>query len=120
MNPPNFPRAWGRIYAEDGTYIWQVVQPDANGNASYVYITQLIQVLKMSLGESPIYSNYGIPAQRSVMQQIFPDFYVNQTQQQFAPFFAALSITKMPSREPMYQINLTTFQGTVFNATIPV
>ena len=113
-------RVWGRVYAIDGSYQWQVVTPDASGHPDYVYITQLVQVLKLSLGESPFYANFGIPAQRAIVQQIFPDFYVNQVQQQFAQYFASLTITKLNSPEPMYKIDLTTNQGTTVNIAIPV
>ena len=116
------PRVWGRVYAVPftGAYVWQVVTPDENGHPDYVYITNLIQVLKLNLGESPFYANFGIPAQRSVVQQVFPDFYVNMTQQQFAQYFASLTIAKIPSASPMYRVNLTTMQGTTVAMDIPV
>ena len=101
-------RTYGRVNG-----VWtEVTEPE------YVLITTLIQVLKLILGESPFYANYGIPAQQSVIQQIFPDFYVNMTQQQFSRAFAALSISKVPSTTPTYNINLVTMQGTRFNADI--
>ena len=106
-------RTYGRVAG-----VWTEVDTDANGNSEYVLITTLIQVLKLNLGESPFYANYGIPAQQSVIQQIFPDFYVNVTQQQFAGFFASLSISKVPSTTPTYNVNLTTTQGTKFQAEI--
>lgn len=87
------------------------VTTDADGFNDYVWITTLIQCLKLSPGESPFYSNHGIPAQRSVIQQVFPDYYVAQTQQQFAPYFAALIVSKLPNAEPTYRIDITTQQG---------
>lgn len=112
-------RTYGRVYSADGTtYRWVEVSTDPTGANDYVYITTLIQVLKLNLGESPFYAQFGIPAKPSVVQQVFPDFYVSRTQQQFAPFFAALTIAKMPLRTPTYRVNLTTNQGTKVQADI--
>lgn len=117
---PTSPRVWGRTNNGVPPYTWVAVTPDANGSQSYLNITWLIQVLKLNLGESPIYSNYGIPAQQSVMTQIFPDFYVQQVQQQFAPYFASLQISKVPSTSPIYNVAITTLEGTIFNEDIAV
>ncbi len=113
-------RVWGRVYAEDGSYTWQAVETAADGSNDYVYATNLIQVCKLNPGESPFYSNYGIPGQRAISQQIPPDYYVALTQQQFAGFFAALVVTKVNSATPTYRINLTTHQGVQIAAEIPV
>lgn len=113
-------RTFGRIYNEDGTSKWVEVSTDADGFNDYVYVTTLIQCLKLFLGESPFYATYGIPAQRSVIQQIFPDFYVNQTQTQFAPFFASLIVSKRQLPTPVYDINLVTNQGVKVSTSIPV
>ncbi len=113
-------RTYGRVTQPDGTQKWVVVEAEENGNFEYGYITTLIQVLKLSQGESPFYSNYGIPAQRAVIQQVFPDFYVNLIQQQFASFFASLQITKKNSATPTYEINILTTNGTPFRAEIAV
>ena len=122
-------RAWGRTYNKDGTYQWVEVTTDANGFNDAVYITELIQVLKLSLGESPFYAQYGIPAVRSVVQQVFPDYYVAATQRQFAPFFASLiiiampvPITSSPTGRPIsqYKVNIVTNQGATINLVIPV
>lgn len=113
-------RIWGRVYAVDGTWTWQPVETAADGSNDYVYVTNLIQVLKLNLNESPFYANYGIPAQRTVIQQVFPDFFVSQTQAQFAPFFASLIIAKLAGPTPRYRVNITTNQGVKINAEIPV
>jgi hypothetical protein len=112
-------RTYGRTYDEYGVPTWVEVQTDSNGDNSYVYITTLIQCLKLVLGESPFYANYGIPAIQSVVQQILPDFYVNQTQSQFAPYFASLIVSKQTSDPPTYLVNLVTKQGTKFQEVIP-
>lgn len=112
-------RTWGRVNG-----IWTEVQTDANGHDDYVWITTLIQCLKLSPGESPFFSNYGIPAQQSLVTQIFPDFFVALTQSQFAQYFATLNVSKQPpakgTNNPTYLINLITNQGTVVNQTIAV
>jgi len=111
-------RTFGRIKNEDGTMSWVQVSTSANGDNSYVYLTTLIQVLKLVLQESPFYANYGIPAIQSVVQQILPDFYVMQTQAQFAPYFASLIISRTSADPPTYQVNVVTKQGARINETV--
>jgi hypothetical protein len=114
-------RTYGRVYNQlDGTYKWVEVSTDVNGHNDYVWLTTLVQCLKLNLNESPFYANYGIPAQPSVITQIFPDFYVNQTQTQFAKYFASLIVSKISSPTPTYRINAITNQGTTVAADIPV
>ncbi len=113
-------RTYGRIFHGDGTWTWTEVDTDAQGYDDYVWITTLVQVLKLSPGESPFYANYGIPAQRALVQQVFPDYYVALTQAQFAPFFASLIISKVPAPDPTYNVNLTTNQGVKMALNIPV
>ena len=88
-----------------------VVETTPDGQNDGVYLTTLAQVFKLNLGESPFYRDYGIPAKPSVVQQIFPDFYVARTQRQFAPFFASLLVAKEASPTPTYRVNVTTNQG---------
>ncbi|MBV8060460.1 MAG: hypothetical protein JO253_02900 [Alphaproteobacteria bacterium] len=114
-------RSYGRITQPDGTLSWVQVNPDANGFDDPIWLTTLAQCLKLSLNESPFYANYGIPAQRAVVQQIFPDFYVAQTQSQFAQYFASLIVAKVPNpAQPEYNINVVTHQGAKIVATVPV
>jgi hypothetical protein len=113
-------RTWGRTYNEDGTYQWVEVTTDAQGFNDNVYLTTLVQVLKLNLNESPFYGNYGIPQQQTVVTQVFPDYYAVQTQMQFAPYFAALSITRVPSSNPpTYNVNAVTHSGATLETTIP-
>jgi hypothetical protein len=122
-------RTWGRTYDLLGNPTWQLVQTDANGLNDNVYITALAQVLKLNLGESPFYADYGIPAHQSVVTQIAPDFYMTRTQQQFAKFFASLTITKLAPTPPIsgraapsptYQIRAVTHTGVILPpVTIP-
>ncbi len=105
---------------------WVEVDTTSAGYNDYVYITTLIQVLKLNLGESPFYGNYGIPAKPSIVQQVAPDFYVMRTQQQFAGRFASLTIARAPApvgypiNTPTYQVAVTTHQGFKLSATVPI
>lgn len=112
-------RTYGRVYSPNGTYKWVVVTTDANGFNDLVYVTTLIQVLKLNLAESPFYSNWGLPAKQSVLQQIAPDFQMALTQQQFAPYFAALTLAKTAAYPPTYRINAVTHQGSIISVEIP-
>lgn len=105
-------RTWGRV-TDPLTFkkTWVEVTTDANGFNDLVYLTDLVQVFKLNLGESPFYSNFGLPAKPSVVQQVFPDFYVNYTQQQFAQYFASLIIAKRPSSTPTYDVSVVTKYG---------
>ena len=114
-------RTYGRIKDSDGNYTqWVEVSQEATGNFESGYATTLIQVLKLSLGESPFYANYGIPAQRSVIQQVFPDYYVTITQQQFAKYFASLTISKVQSTDPVYNVDIVTTYGTKITNEVAV
>lgn len=114
-------RSYGRIFNEDGTYTWVEIDTDANGFNDAIFATTLIQCLKLNLGESPFYSQYGIPAKQSVIQQIWPDYNVALTQQQFASFFASLIIAKQAQAlVPTYTVNIVTNQGAKLIATVAV
>lgn len=113
-------RTYGRI-TDPLTKVktWVVITTDKNGDNDLVYLTTLIQTLKLNLNESPFYSNYGIPAEASVLQQIFPDYYVAMTQSQYAQFFASLIITKVPSPTPVYRVNVVTKRGVKLELSVP-
>ena len=114
-------RTYGRVLNPDtGKLEWVKVETDEAGHDDYVWITTLIQWLKLNIGESPFYANYGIPAQRPLIQQVFPDFYVMQTQRQFAKYFASLIISKQPGTTPIYNIALVTNQGTKLMTRIAI
>jgi hypothetical protein len=114
-------RAWGRTYNENGTYQWvAVTAPDANGQSDAFYVTALAQCLKLNLGESPIYANSGIPQYQTIMTQTFPDFYVMRIQQQYAQYFASLTINRVPgSLPPQYNVSAVTHSGAIISQNIP-
>ncbi len=113
-------RSYGRIGQINGAGgTWVEVDTDANGLNDQVYLTTLVQCLKLNLGESPLYANYGIPAPQSVVTQVMPDFYAAQTQTQFAPYFASLVIQRQNGGgAPIYSVRALCHSGAILTATI--
>jgi hypothetical protein len=121
-------RTYGRTRdVVTGKKTWWVVATDTNGFNDSVYLTTLAQVCKLNLGESPFFANYGIPAHPSVVMQIFPDYYMVRTQQQFSKFFASLILTAAPILQgapdddgrpvPAYNIQVLTNYGSIIGLT---
>ncbi len=113
-------RTYGRVGQVDGIGgSWVEVSTDANGSDENVYLTTLVQTLKLNLGESPFFGNYGIPAQQSVITQVFPDFYAARTQQQFAPLFSSLVIQRVQgSTPPVYAVRAACASGSILTASV--
>lgn len=108
-----------------GVKKWWVVTTDVNGYNDSVYLTALAQVVKLNLGESPFFANYGIPAHPSVVMQIYPDFYMTRIQQEYAGYFAFLLLTKIPDAvdedfrpAPSYMINVLTNYGSMIGIRV--
>jgi hypothetical protein len=122
-------RVYGRIVPDilyPNKKRWVEVTTDENGFNDMVYLTNMIQVIKLNLHESPFWSDWGIPAHTSVMTQIAPDFYMNLIQQRFAQYFMLLMLTNLPNRvdedgrpAPAYQYNVVTQYGAVLTNVIP-
>lgn len=109
-------RTWGRVNG-----VWTEVETTVDGDDTPVWITTLIQTLKLELGESPFYAQYGIAARQSIVNQIAPDYSVSIIQQQFARYFASLSIQRVISAgDPTYAINAVTLRGQTIFQTIAV
>lgn len=138
-------RTWGRIPAETSqypagigefiiglsaiggqdasNYVWVEVLTDESGNNDAVWLTTLIQVLKLNYGESPLYANYGIPAYSSVLNQIVPDYYATLAQQQFAQYFVTLTLSRQTltdSPTPTYDVSITANPGSILLDPVPV
>ncbi|QGZ66263.1 hypothetical protein [Paraburkholderia acidisoli] len=112
-------RVWGRQYSSDGTYQWVAVTTDSAGFNSNCYLTALCQAIKLNLGESPFYSNTGIPQQQTILTQVNPDFYVQSLQQQYAQYFATLTIVRVVgSNPPQYNITALCPSGAILNTTV--
>jgi hypothetical protein len=94
------------------------VDPDADGNLDSISLTWLIQVLKLNYGESPFYGDWGIPAHPSVVQQVFPDYYIMLTQRRFAGRFLSLAIAKQPLPTPTYNVTVIFHSGAKISAAI--
>jgi len=107
-------RTYGRIANEDGSKTWVTVETDSSGYSDSVWLTTLAQCLKLNLGESPFYASYGIPQYQTIVTQVLPDYYVMQTQTQFSPYFASLTITRVQgSFPPVYQVNAVCHNGAI-------
>jgi hypothetical protein len=106
---------------------WVQVNTDSNGYNDMVWLTTLIQVVKLNLGESPFFANYGIPAHPSVVSQVAPDLYLNRIQQQFAQYFLTLIVSKLPNQpdpdvgapSPTYNISIITTYGAFLSQVVP-
>ncbi|MHB8914730.1 MAG: hypothetical protein ACYC4K_02835 [Thiobacillus sp.] len=97
------------------------MQTDSNGFNDEFYLTALAQCLQLNLGESPFYAQSGIPAQQSVLTQVFPDYYAMLTQAQYAQYFASLTILRQPqSNPPLYNVQAVTHRGALLGANIPI
>lgn len=121
-------RTYGRTYDANGVPTWVEVTTDANGNNDLVWITTLAQVLRLQPNESPRFANFGIPSIASVQQIVPPDIYMARTQQQFAPYFASLIISrgapvagrKGHAPSPSYTVSIITHSGAILPPiTIP-
>ena len=113
-------RVWGRTTNADGSKTWVAVETGPDGLNQEVFVTWLAQVLKLNLGESPFWANWGIPQYQTIMTQIAPDYYVMQTQTFFAGKFAALAISRVSGvTNPTYNINIVTKTGATITAEIP-
>ena len=112
-------RNWARITNADGSKSWVEVTTDANGFNDSVYISALAQTLRLNLNESPFFATLGIPQQQTIITQVFPDWYVQEIQDYYSQFFAALSISRVPlSSPPVYQVSILTNAGAIINATV--
>ena len=121
-------RTYGRI-VPDPLYPdvkkWIEVDIDGNGFDDMIWLTTLIQVIKLNLGESPFFSNYGIPAHPSVVTQIAPDYYMSLTQQRFSSHFMSLIISRRPDGRdtngilsPYYLVTVITKYGAILSAQV--
>jgi len=112
-------RTYGRIYDENGNPTWIEVATDANGLNDAVYLTSLVQAIKLNLGESPFYANVGIPQYQTVVTQVLPDYYMLQMQALYAPFFASLIVNRLAlSNPPTYQVTAITHSGALLTTAI--
>lgn len=129
-------RTYGRIGVTDARGIpiidpttgaqqlqWVEVDTAANGTNDLLMVTAMCQTMLLNYGESPIFANWGIPAQQSVLQQIYPDLYMAIIQQQYAQQFASLTIKRAFAADgftPVYDVVVITHQGVLLTASITI
>lgn len=109
-----------RTYGRNSEGKWVLVETDEYGFNDAIYLTTLVQNLKLSPQESPFFANNGIPAQASVIQQILPTYYVNRLQQQFSQYFSSLQIAMVSDDPPVYNISAITNAGSKIIAQVNV
>lgn len=109
-----------RTYGRDPGGKWVMVETDANGFNDAVYLTTLVQNLKLVPGESPFYAGHGIPANSSVIQQVLPTYYVNRLQRQFSQYFSSLQLLPVSIDPPIYTISVITHSGSKIITTVNV
>jgi hypothetical protein len=109
-----------------GAKTWQVVTTDARGGNDQVYLTALIQCIKLNWNESPVYGNWGIPAHQSILSQVAPNLAMNLMQQRYAQYFASLIITRVPDGvdedgrpAPAYLVNVIFKSGQKVEQVVP-
>jgi hypothetical protein len=121
-------RTYGRIQdVLTGKKTWVKVETGPHGFNDMVMLTTLVQTLKLNLGESPFWADWGIPAYTSIVTQIAPDLYMALMQQRFAPYFMTLMLQKMPNARdeagrpaPYYAITVITNYGATLETVVPV
>jgi len=109
-----------RTYGRDSDGNWLQVTTDDAGFDDAVWLTTLVQCLKLSPEESPFYAQYGIPAVATVVQQIIPTFYVSRLQSFFFQYFSSLQITLTEIDPPIYTIVAITNSGSKIISRVPV
>lgn len=119
-------RTYGRVTNNLGVKTWVEVTTDAAGNDDDVWATTLAQCCKLNLGEDPFYAQYGIPAQQSVVTQVYPDYYMAFLQSQFSSHFAALTLTRtlipagpIKGPTPAYNISIIKHNGSKLLTQVP-
>ncbi len=108
-------RTYGRVNG-----VWQVVTTAADGDNSMVWLTTLAQVIKLQLGESPFFGNYGIDVYGSLSNQIPPDYYIQKTVNQFSQYFLSLTVSRTFSgNNPSYTIKALLPSGALTVIQVP-
>jgi hypothetical protein len=92
-----------------------------------VMLTTLAQCLKLNLGESPFWADWGIPAYASIVTQVNPDLHMALMQQRFAPYFMTLMLQKMSDvvddagrPAPYYAITIITNYGATLDSMVAI
>lgn len=100
-----------RTYGRNSEGKWVVVETDSEGFSDAVWLTTLVQNIRLAPQESPFFAQNGIPVYGSIIQQIIPTFYVNKMQKEFSDHFTSLKITLESQDPPVYNISAVTKLG---------
>lgn len=104
-------RVWGRETGAGGVRVWEAFETDSAGVDDYPNFIWLQQALLLNLNESPFYADWGIPVQQTLATSIYPDYYTAKTQKRFSSYFPSCSISRIPSSDVSYSVNITTKSG---------
>lgn len=98
-------------YARDDNGVWRQITDDEEAA-----IETLVNCLKLGLGESPFYANYGIPFFDAIETQVEPSVYVNRLREKFLGWFASIEIKIIDTAS--YEIDVMTIKGKRYGFTI--
>ena len=76
-----------------------------------IWVTIVKHELQLRVGESPFFSDAGIPAEDSIIAQQEPDFHVNNVKRRYEAKFRRFDIVKRSIVPLIYDIALTTRNG---------
>lgn len=108
-----------RTYGRNSQGQWIEVDTLSTGDSSMVWLTTFVQCLKLNLGESPFWGNYGLPSLQSVQSQVAPDVYVAQMQAAFSQYFVSLSVSRqLGSITPIYNITAIMNNGSIVSTQV--
>lgn len=119
-------RVWGRQVNSDLSYTWVEVETDANGYNDEAMLTAFCQVLQLQPGESPFYSQYGVPSIQAVQNQVFPTANVYFMQKLYSPNFVALSVSPTSSTDsnksvyPVYNVTAVANSGAILTRQVAI
>ena len=108
-----------RTYGQDESGKWVTIATDANGFNDAVYLTTLVQNLKLAPQESPFRESRH-SRQRFSDPADYPHLYVNRLQQQFSGHFSSLQIALTEVDPPVYDISVITNSGSKIVAKVYV
>lgn len=111
-------RVWGRVHNSDGTRTWEAYETATDGSDDMPNFIWMQNVLLLWLNESPFYSNWGVPVQKTLATQVFPDYYMALTQQRFSQYFASCIITRLTQTAPSYRVSIVTKTGIKVDQTL--
>lgn len=114
-------RVWGKLKNTDGTYKWVAYGDNLPGGRDMAYFIWLQNVLLLVVGEDPFNPDWGGWSFKSMAQAIWPDYYMQLTQQRMAPYFSSLAITRGTAPDSVtaaYNVQASMLNGTASSITL--